>query len=147
MGAKHRTRLELTEVRRLISQHFPGLDAPGRRTIMESVDLHVARCRLEPGHSSIRPGGTVSGPALFHIADFTIYVALIATLGEPAISAVTSNLNINFLTRPQPKDVLADALLLRIGKRLAYAEVRLVSEGSEELIAHATGTYALPRIP
>lgn len=113
--------------------------------MIESVGVRSARCRLEPGHSSIRPGGTVSGPALFHIADFTIYVALIATLGESAISAVTSNLNINFLTRPQPRDVIADALLLRIGKRLAYAEVRLASEGNDELIAHATGTYALPR--
>ena len=111
--------------------------------IIESVADRRARVRLQIDPRNLRPGGTVSGPTLFTIADFTIYVALIATLGPPAITSVTSNLSINFLLRPSPVDVVADAKLLRIGRRLAYAEVSVYSAGRADMIAHATGSYAL----
>ena len=81
---------------------------------------------------------------MFALADLTIYVALIGTLGVPAIAAVTSNLNINFLLRPALADIVADARIIRLGRRLAYAEVQLYSEGNPEMIAHATGSYAIP---
>ena len=81
---------------------------------------------------------------MFTLADYTIYIALIATLGLPAIPAVTSNLNINFLRRPEPVDLLADARIIRLGRRLAYCEVQLYSEGRTELVAHATGSYSIP---
>lgn len=138
------TPLPLAVVQELLDEHFPAVNAKGRLIVIESVASMTATCRMRPHDRTIRPGGTISGPALFHIADYTIYVALIATLGETAISAVTSNLNINFLKRPQPKDVVAHATILRLGKRLAFADVKLFSEGSDELIAHATGSYALP---
>ena len=54
----------------------------------------------DPRH--IRPGGTISGPAMFALADFSVYVAIIASLGEPGFEAVTSSLHINFLTTPEP---------------------------------------------
>lgn len=139
--------LAVADVRRLVDQHFPALSAGERCIDIESVAARTARCRLVPAARHIRPGGTVSGPALFELADVTIYVALIGTLGAPAITAVTSNLNINFLARPAPTDVIADATLVRIGRRLAYAEVRLHSLGHPELIAHATGSYALTPQP
>jgi acyl-coenzyme A thioesterase PaaI-like protein len=56
---------------------------------------------------------------------------------------VTSNLSINFLLRPDPVDVVAEAKLIRVGRRLAYAEVALYSVGRDDIIAHATGSYAL----
>ncbi|MDX2155161.1 MAG: PaaI family thioesterase [Hyphomicrobiaceae bacterium] len=86
----------------------------------------------------------MSGPTLFLLADFSIYVALLATLGPKAIQAVTSNLNITFLRRPRPVDVRAEARLIRVGRRLVYAEVALRSAGSDDVVAHATGSYALP---
>jgi len=131
-------------VSRIINETFPGIHSAGRLITIEAVGARKARARLafDPGH--LRPGGTVSGPAMFTLADFTIYVALIATLGEAGIPAVTSNLSINFLLRPEPLDVIADATLLRIGRRLAYAEVALYSEGRAEMIAHATASYAIP---
>ena len=58
--------------------------------------------------------------------------------------AVTSNLNINFMQRPEPRDLIAEATLLKLGKRLAFCEVRLMSAGSDELVAHVTGSYSLP---
>jgi acyl-coenzyme A thioesterase PaaI-like protein len=83
---------------------------------------------------------------MFTLADFSIYAALIATLGAPAIPAVTTNLNITFLRRPEPRDLVAMTRIIRLGRRLAYAQVELTSDGDEEVVAHATGSYALPAI-
>lgn len=110
---------------------------------IESVGPDTARVRMHLTDRNTRPGGTISGPAMFTLADFSIYVALLGRLGRPAIPAVTSNLNITFLTRPPPRDVFAETRLVRVGRRLAYAEVSLYSDGSSDIIAHATGTYAL----
>ena len=138
------TPLSVEAVNRLIDEHFPGIHAGGRRIDIVSVANRAARCRLRPSERAIRPGGTISGPAIFTLADFTIYIALIATLGPPAITAVTSNLNINFLRRPEPVDLIADARVIRLGRRLAYCEVGLVSQGGTELVAHATASYSIP---
>lgn len=135
--------LAVEDVRRLIDTSFPGIHAGGRIVMIEAVGDRTARVRLLVAERNIRPGGTISGPAMFMLADFTIYVALIATLGAPAIPAVTSNLNINFLARPEPVELIGEARVIRIGRRLAYAEVSIVAEGSDKVLAHATGTYAL----
>ncbi len=137
--------LTADQVSRLIDEAFPEIHAGGRRIRIASVATNEAHVHLEFDPSALRPGGTVSGPALFLLADFSIYVALLATLGPNAIQAVTSNLNITFLRRPEPADIEATARLIRIGRRLAYAEVALRSAGAAEVVAHATGTYALPK--
>ena len=139
--------LTVEAVRNLIDMHFPGIHAGGRTIDIESVGPDRACCRLKPGEASIRPGGTVSGPALFTLADFAIYVALIAREGVAALPAVTSNLNINFLLRPEPRDIVAEATILRMGRRLAFAEVKLYMDGSRALVAHATGSYVRPQKP
>jgi uncharacterized protein (TIGR00369 family) len=92
----------------------------------------------------MRAGGTVSGPAMMMLADYALY-AVIMSVAENGEGAVTSNLNTTFLRRPKPAAVIAEARLIRCGKRLAYGEVTMFSEGDEEEpVAHATGTYALP---
>lgn len=114
---------------------------------IESVGADTARVRMHLTDRNTRPGGTISGPAMFTLADFSIYVALLSRLGAQVIPAVTSNLNITFLMRPPARDVIAETRLIRVGRRLAYAEVALYSDGGTEMIAHATGTYALPPTP
>ena len=141
--ATPRASLTTEAVSRLIDDTFPEIHAGGRQMQIESVGERRARVRLAIDPRNLRPGGTVSGPAMFTLADFTIYVALIATIGTPAVPSVTSNLAITFLLRPDPVDVVAEARLIRIGRRLAYAEVALYSVGREDIIAHATGSYAL----
>lgn len=141
---KAHTHLTVSAVQALIDEAFPQIHAGGRSMVIEEVDHDRARVRLTISDRATRPGGTVSGPAMFTLADFAIYVALIARLGPAAIPAVTSNLNITFLTRPPARDVIADVLLVRVGRRLAYADVSLRSDGATEVIAHATGSYALP---
>lgn len=91
----------------------------------------------------LRPGGTIAGPVLMALADYAMYAVTLSMVGRVAL-AVTTNLNINFLRRPAPRDVLAEARILKLGKRLAVSEVTLRSEGEAEAVAHVTGTYSLP---
>ena len=91
----------------------------------------------------LRPGGTVSGPLLMALADFVMYAAVMSQIGRVEL-AVTTNLNINFLRRPAPKDVLAEAKIIKPGKRLIVGEVELYSEGVDDMIAHVTCTYSVP---
>jgi uncharacterized protein (TIGR00369 family) len=79
------------------------------------------------------------------LADSGIYVAILATVGwVPA--AVTTNLNINFLKKPAARDLVAEARLIKVGNRLTVAEIGIRSDGAEELVAHATGTYSIPAV-
>ncbi|MEZ5853720.1 MAG: PaaI family thioesterase [Hyphomicrobiaceae bacterium] len=133
------------EVNRLVDETFPEIHAQGRKLRIVSVGPEQVRVTLTLDPSSLRPGGTVSGPTLFTLADFSIYAALLAHLGPKAIQAVTANLNITFLARPEPVDLYADARLIRVGRTLVYAEVGLYSVGRDVMIAHATGSYALPK--
>lgn len=111
---------------------------------VQSLEVGQARLRLPFRSEFMRAGGTVSGPAMMMLADYALY-AVIMSVAENGEGAVTSNLNTTFLRRPQPGAVIAEARLIRCGKRLAYGEVTMFSEGQEEEpVAHATGTYALP---
>jgi uncharacterized protein (TIGR00369 family) len=138
--------LSAQAVTELIDDAFPQIHAAGRVMEIEDVGPDTARVRMRLNDRNTRHGGTISGPAMFTLADFSIYAALIGRLGAPAIPAVTSNLNITFLMRPPPRDVIAETRLVRVGRRLAYAEVALYSDGGSEMIAHATGTYALAKL-
>jgi uncharacterized protein (TIGR00369 family) len=90
-----------------------------------------------------RPGGTICGPALMALADVTLYGVVLSLVGEAAL-AVTTDLTIHFLSRPAPKDVLAEGRLLKLGRRLAIGEVIMRSDGDGQAICHAVGTYAIP---
>lgn len=137
-------RLSLDEIRHLIDTHFPQVHEGSGQLTIEHIASRRARVRMAADPRMLRPGGTVSGPMMFKLADFAVYVAILATLGDGALQAVTTNLTINFLTRPEPADLVAEVDLLKVGRRLAVAEVRLTSDGRHELVAHATATYALP---
>ena len=118
------------------------LDHDGHISI-ESVGGRAARARFKISKKHLRPGDTVSGPALMALADVAMYAALLGEIGLVPL-AVTTSLNINFLRKPAPKDVYADARLLKTGKRLAVGEVTLYSEGDAEPVAHVTCTYSIP---
>lgn len=91
----------------------------------------------------LRPGGTVAGPMMMALADIAMYAVVLAVVPGAGM-AVTSNLSMNFLRRPPPAAILAEARMLRAGKRLAVGEVELFAEGDPEMVAHATLTYVLP---
>jgi uncharacterized protein (TIGR00369 family) len=111
----------------------------------EIEDVWFGGCRVRRRFSqvSLRPGGTVSGPVMMALADFTLYVAVLSAIGWVPL-AVTTNLTINFLKKPGARDLLAEARLLKLGKRLAVGEVGIRSDGQADLVAHVTSTYSIP---
>ena len=116
----------------------------GRHTVVvEEVREHGLRLRQPFDPASIRPGGTISGPALMGLADSAMYLAVVAAIGPVAL-AVTTSLSIDFLRKPGPVAVLADVELLELGARLAVGDVRLRSEGDDRLVARASVTYSIP---
>ena len=110
---------------------------------VEHLDQGVTRLRVPFRDDFLRPGGTISGPVLMAAADLALYGAVLSLIG-PIELAVTTNLNINFLRRPHPGDVIAEARILKLGKRLAVGEVGLYLDGEEDLVAHVTATYSIP---
>jgi uncharacterized protein (TIGR00369 family) len=140
------TTMSAAEITAFLARDFPELQggAGAEPTfLVDAVGPMTARMRLVYHPRHLRPGGTISGPAMFALADVCLYVAVLAQLGPVAL-AVTTNLNINFLRKPEPCDLIGEARLLKLGKRLAVGEVLIFSEASEELVAHATGTYSIP---
>ena len=117
----------------------------------EDIDLRIDHLDAEraiarvPFHGKlVRPGGTLSGPTIMALADAAMYAVVLGRLGRVEM-AVTSNLNINFLSKPKAVDLIAEARILRLSKRQAVCEVELHSLGGEgDLVAQVTGTYALP---
>ncbi len=103
-----------------------------------------ATARLPYLPAFVRPGGSVSGPAIMALADVAIFAGVNARIGWTPM-ALTANLNTTFLKPPQPEDLIAEADVLRFGRRLAVYAVRIVSASAPmEVVAHATGSYALP---
>src|SRR4029077_9492298 len=111
--------LDIARIEALIDDRFPQIHSGGRIFTIEEIGKRNARVRMRHHERMLRPGGTVSGSAMFSLADFSVYVAIIATLGEEGIDAVTTNLNINFLARPEARDIVASVSLIRLGRRLA----------------------------
>jgi uncharacterized protein (TIGR00369 family) len=135
--------LTAEQIERLLSTEFPQAFYPGCGLTLERVDYGDVRVRRAFHADHLRPGGTISGPTMMELADFAMYVAVFAAIG-PQPLAVTTNLNINFLRKPAQADLLADARLMKVGKRLAVGEVTLYSDGLDEPVAHVTSTYSIP---
>ena len=110
---------------------------------VDSVGSGTSTVRAPYQESFLRPGGTISGPVIMGLADYALYVAILTKVGLVEL-AVTTNLNINFLRRPDPGDLLAVANVIKIGKRLVVGQIEIYLDGDESMIAHATSTYSIP---
>jgi uncharacterized protein (TIGR00369 family) len=136
--------MSAVDIDRLLEVHFPQIHLGGRVLYIEGAGIKRARMRMVAHEKNLRPGNTLSGPSMFQLADLALYVAILATLGEAAVQAVTTNLNINFLSRPAPGDLIADVTLVKVGKRLVVGEVDMFSSHGDAMVAHAIATYAMP---
>ena len=134
--------LSAEQVQALIRQGVPM--AEDIALCIDRLDAEHALARVPFQARLVRPGGTLSGPTIMALADAAMYAVVLGRLGRVEM-AVTANLNINFLSRSQPVDLLAEARILRLTRRQAVCEVALYSQGCEQdMVAHVTGTYALP---
>lgn len=127
------------EIDEFIASEFPQCKA-----VIEEVGQGGSIVRHRIGVEELRPGGTVSGPVLMAVADVAIYVAILGEIGLVGL-AVTTSLNINFLSKPaSDRDIIGVCKLLKVGKKLVVGDVTLYSEGKDDPVAHAVGTYSIP---
>lgn len=100
--------------------------------------------RLLTAERHLRPGGTVSGPSMFALADVTVYGLVLSRLGRKAL-AVTTNCSLDFMRKPEAGvDLIAKGTLLKLGRALAVGDVYMYSEGSDKMVARSTMTYSIP---
>ncbi|MGO4524644.1 PaaI family thioesterase [Microvirga sp. 2MCAF35] len=141
--ASHHPIMTKDELTAFLDREFPQMHVGGRSYFVDEVGPLTARMRMEYHERHLRPGGTISGPAMMALADLALYAAILAHIGPVAL-AVTTSLNFNFLRKPEPRALIADCRLLKLGKRLAVGDVSITSEGSPDMVCHATGTYSIP---
>lgn len=100
--------------------------------------------RKRVAEKHLRPGGTVSGPTMFALADVSVYLAILAMIGPKAL-AVTTNCSIDFMRKPRSDaDLVAHCHLHKLGRVLAVGDVLIHSEGDDAPVARATLTYSIP---
>jgi len=128
--------LYIAEVYPQIMDQFPGYS-------VTSIEPGVVVVQLETDDRHIRAGNTVSGPTLFTLADMGGYACVLSHIGRQAL-AVTTNLNINFMRKADAGLLEAHCKILKLGKRLMVFETTICQAGDSAVIAHATGTYAIP---
>lgn len=131
--------MNVDELNRFFRAEFPESNLT-----VEAVGDRSSRVRKGIDRRHLRPGGTVSGPTLFALADAALYGALLGELGHVPL-AVTTDMSIHFLRRPKADaDIVAECRLLKLGRTLAIGDVTVFSVGDERPVAHAVGTYAIP---
>jgi len=135
------SQISAEEFLELTREHVPFAGQMGVQ--VDEIGAGQVTVRLPFRDDFLRPGGTISGPVLMALADLAMYAVVLSLIGRVEL-AVTTNLNINFLRRPLPGDVLARGSILKLGQRLAVGEVSLFSEGVDEPVAHVTTTYSIP---
>ena len=137
MTTKKPTQAEIVE--------FIKIEFPQSKCIIGAVGNKSSTIRHNITEAELRPGGTVSGPVMMFVADVALYVAILGEIGIVPLT-VTTSLNINFLRKPAAdKAIIGVCKLIKLGRTLAIGEVSIYSEGNPEMVAHAVGTYAIPR--
>lgn len=112
--------------------------------VVEEVGAEGIRVRMPVAERHLRPGGTISGPSMFALADVAVYLMILSRLGPVAL-AVTTSCAIDFLRKPAAgRDLVAEARLLKLGRALAVGDVLVFSEGTAEPVARASLTYSIP---
>ncbi len=141
MKEKNTVKMSIPEMHEFLARVFPQMK--GAFEILE-VAPNRLRLRMRITEDDLRPGGTVSGPAMFTAVDCAYYIATLAMIGPEAL-AVTTSCSIDFMRKPGPVDIIAEARILKLGKVLSVGDVLLYSEGSADPVAHANLTYSIPK--
>lgn len=136
-------KLNADQLNTYLDEVFPELNAAGQSYAVVASGPMTASVKMFYHDRHLRPGGTISGPSMMALADYALYAAILGQLGKVPL-AVTTNLSINFLRKPEPRDLIGDCTLVKLGKRLAVGEVAIRSDGAQDLAAHVVGTYSIP---
>lgn len=131
------------EVNDFMRKVYPQLNAAHSAFVVTDVFAGGCTVRLNADERHLRPGGTVSGPSLFTLADIGGYVCVLTHAGPDALS-VTINININFLRKAEAGPVDGHCRILKLGKRLMVFDIDIRAGRDQHTVAHATGTYSIP---
>jgi len=133
--------MTIDEMHQFLRDVFPAVCDIFEIQALSEAEITV---RMKIGPGDIRPGGTVSGPSMFTLADVSYYLATLSHIGPKALT-VTTNCSIDFMRKPAPCDLIAKARVLKLGQALSVGDVMLYSEGMAEPVAHANLTYSIPK--
>ena len=134
-------KMSIQDMTAFVDEVFPQM--MGTFDVLEIATYRI-KIRMRITDGDLRPGGTVSGPAMFTAVDCAFYMATLAMIGPKALT-VTTNCSIDFMRKPAPGHLIAEARVLKLGKVLSVGDVMLYSEGVEEPVAHANLTYSIPK--
>ncbi|CUH83120.1 PaaI family thioesterase [Thalassovita mediterranea] len=130
------------ELQTFIAQVFPQIKDD---FVIEELEEMRIKVRLKVRDDHLRPGGTVSGPSMFGLADVSVYFAIMAMVGPKAL-AVTTSSSLDFMRKPVANaDLIAECRLLKLGKVLAVGDVLMFSDGDDQPVARASMTYSIPQ--
>lgn len=133
--------MTIDELDAFLHDEFP--QAAGKFIIDELTEDEVV-VRRPATEDTLRPGGTVSGPVIFGLADMAVYIKTLAHIGPQGL-AVTTNASIDFMRKPRAgADLVARCRLLKLGRVLVVGEVLINSQGDEKPVARASMTYSIP---
>ncbi|OAN75501.1 thioesterase [Jannaschia sp. EhC01] len=133
--------MQADEIAAYLDEVFPQVRGD---FVIEAVADRTVRVRMPVAERHLRPGGTVSGPAMFALADVSVYIAVIAMKGREAL-AVTTGGSFDFMRKPVAGvDLICECRLLKIGRVLAVGDCLIYSDGMEEPVARASMTYSMP---
>lgn len=135
-------KMSAAEVENFLEEVYPQMAG---RFAVEELSAMQARVRLKVSDADLRPGGTVSGPSMFTLADCAFYIAVLGMIGKQAMT-VTTNCSIDFMRKPIPGDLIAEVVLHKLGRVLAVGDVLMRSEGVEAPVARASVTYSIPPV-
>jgi uncharacterized protein (TIGR00369 family) len=130
------------ELQTFIAQVFPQIKDD---FVIEELEEMRIKVRLKVRDDHLRPGGTVSGPSMFGLADVSVYFAIMAMVGPKALAVPTSS-SLDFMRKPVANsDLIAECRLLKLGKVLAVGDVLMFSDGDDQPVARASMTYSIPQ--
>jgi uncharacterized protein (TIGR00369 family) len=130
------------EITAFLVVEFPQME---NDFVIEQVNEEEISVRLAVTDKHLRPGGTVSGPSMFALADVAFYIAVLAHVGPKSL-AVTTNCNIDFMRKPAAGlDLIGKVNVLKLGRSLVVGDVMIYSEGTDKPVARASLTYAVPK--
>ncbi|MDP7152002.1 MAG: PaaI family thioesterase [Paracoccaceae bacterium] len=133
--------MDVAELQEFVSREFPQVQ---HYVVVEDVTKEGCVVRWKVDETNLRPGGSVSGPTMFSVADVAVYLALMSRIGPKAL-AVTTNCTIDFMRKPAAEaDLIGRCTLLKLGKVLVVGDVLIYSDGADKPVARATATYSIP---
>ncbi|MGW0699619.1 PaaI family thioesterase [Streptomyces sp. NPDC002867] len=133
--------LSLAEADKILSDNFAPWVLDLGLTVHEAGELHAV-LRLPWSERLAREGGALSGQALMAAADTATVIAVSSARGG-FVPMTTVQQSTSFLRAVTGADVLVDARITKLGRRMAFADITMTPEGADAPAARASTVYAL----